>query len=171
MLKQQKHLTNLKPKKFQSLPPPLHHMLPTPLIITNSLDQSYTCESNSLSGSQNIYCFLWNPKAHKVIKNGPSGRVNTQPNQRNIYYIDNIFRPLYWAIIRSMVFQRRLYSVVFTRTYVISTNEISLLTWTMIIVEKRKETKYYKRKIRIKIKESNHHTQKVKITKSKIKKS
>jgi hypothetical protein len=41
----------------------------------------------------------------------------------------------------------------------------------MFIVEKRKETKYYNRKIRIKVKESNHHTQKVKITKSKIKKS
>jgi hypothetical protein len=37
----------------------------------------------------------------------------------------------------------------------------------MIIVEKRKEIKYYKRKIRIKIKESNRHTQKVKITKIK----
>jgi hypothetical protein len=45
-----------------------------------------------------------------------------------------MFRPLYWAIIRSTVFQRRLYSVVFT--YVISPNEISLLTWPKIIVEK-----------------------------------
>jgi len=38
-----------------------------------------------------------------------------------------MFQPLYWAIIRSTVFQRRLYRVVFT--YVISTNEISSLTW------------------------------------------
>jgi hypothetical protein len=45
-----------------------------------------------------------------------------------------------------------------------------LLTWPLIIVEKRKETKYYKRKIGVKIKESNHHTQKVKITKIKNKK-
>ena len=48
-----------------------------------------------------------------------------------------MFRHLYWAIIRSTVFQRKLYSVVFT--YVISTNEISLITWPMSIVKKRNQ--------------------------------
>ena len=48
-----------------------------------------------------------------------------------------MFWPLYWAIIRSTVFQRKLCRIVFI--YVISTNEISLFTWPMSIVKKRKE--------------------------------
>jgi hypothetical protein len=59
-------------------------------------------------------------------------------------------------------------------TYVISTIEISL-TWSMNIVEK-KETKYYKRKIRIKsknkiitLKKSKSQNQNTKKSKNKIK--
>jgi hypothetical protein len=74
-------------------------------VLTNSL-----C-TNHYKFQYHFFFKFRNPRCVGYIKNEASGRVNTQLKYRNIYYIDNMFRPLYWAIIRSTVFQRRLYSL------------------------------------------------------------
>lgn len=67
MLKQQKHLTSLKTKKSQS-PLPYVLLVPTPLNITDFLEPSHTCKSESLLGSQYNYCYYKIQSLIKVFK-------------------------------------------------------------------------------------------------------
>ena len=118
------HLDRVYPPKSVSVLGPTTTLSPS-FLSAQAIFEPNLFPYKYINISQTFFKFR-HPRCVGYIKNGVSGKVNTQLKKRNIYYIDNMFRPLCWAIIRSTVFQRRLYSVVFT--YVISTNEISLLT-------------------------------------------